>query len=93
MTKHMEDYCIDVNTSILNKHQDQLDNLEYQFTDTYTAVVDLFKDQLQETKCQEDIHDDLTFEIQVYMDRYSYSVDIEDIATQIYKDFKIKGAE
>lgn len=87
------DYMLCATTAALNKHQDRLDNKEYQFTDTYTAIVSLFLDQLTVSTVQEDIHDDLIFEIQVYAERYSYDLDIDEMATQIYKDFKIKGAE
>mgnify|MGYP000450895305 CR=1 FL=1 len=87
------DYGVCVTTRLLDTHQDKLDNTEYQFNDTYRSIVTLFLDQLTETSVQEDINDDLTFEIQVHIERYSYNLEVEDVATQIYKDFKIKGAE
>ena len=86
------DYMLCATTAALNKHEDRKDNLDYQFQDTYTAVVAMFKEELADTQYQEDINDDLVFEIQVYIERYSYSIEIEDVAKQIYKDFDIKGA-
>ncbi len=93
MKNYMQDYSIDVNTRLLDTYLDKLDNYAYQFDDTYGSIVAEFKDQLLKAECQEDVHDDLVFEIQVYSERYDYSIDIDEMATQIYKDFGLKGAE
>jgi len=89
----IEDYGIYIATRALNTHQDKLEDTTANFNYTYRAVVDMFLDQLIPTTVQEDIHDDLIFEIQVYTERYSYNIDVEEMAKLIYKDFKIKGAE
>lgn len=90
---YQEEYSVCVNTRLLNTYETNKDMLYYQTNDTFNAMMRAFKDELSEATCIEDIESDLQFETQIYIDRYSYDVDADDICGLIYKEYELKGAE
>ena len=75
-----------------DKHLDRIDALDQEFSVIYSHAVNLFKDELENNIAQEDIYDDLYFEIQIEIERLAYSINVEDVMKAIYRDYNIKEA-
>lgn len=93
MTKQMEEYSLCANTALLDRHLNQQDKQDEAFNYVYEKIVYMFQDQLEVCECQENIHDDLIFEINYLIERDAWDVNGNDLIEQIYKDFKIEGAK
>lgn len=93
MTKQMEDYAVCVSTALINKYEKSQDKRDEAFKYVYDKTIHLFKNDLENCECQEDINDDLIFEVGYIIDRDSWDVEREEIVKAIYSDYNIKGAE
>ena len=82
-----------VNSALIDKYLNEEDKKDQAFEYVYDKAVHLFQDQLEEAECQEDIHDDLIFEVQYIIERDSWDVDRDEVVNRIYSDYDIKGAE
>ena len=81
-----------VNTILLDKYLDAQDFREEATEYVYKKIVFMFKDQLEEAECKEDIYDDLIFETQCFIDYDSFDADAHEVVKQILSDFDIKDA-
>ena len=88
-----QEHSICVNSNLIDKHLDSQDKQDAEFEYVYSKAVYLFRDQLEANPSQEDINDDLVFEVQYIIDNDSWDVDLESVIKQIYSDFNIKVAE
>jgi len=87
------DYAVCATTHAIDKHLDQLDNIEEANTYVYDKMVSLFVDQLETAECIEDIEDDLTFEVDYLIERDSLGADREDVLKAIYSDYNLEGCK
>jgi len=87
----LKDLC--TNSMAADAHINQQEQQDNHFNETYLAIENLFKEDLKEVPTIEDIEADLLFEIQCHIERYSYNINKEDVAKQLYKNYEIMGAE
>ena len=85
-------YDLCVNTILLDKYLNTQDFREEAEEYVYKKIVFMFKDQLKEATCTEDIYDDLLFETQCFIDYDSFDADAHEVVKQILSDFDIKDA-
>ena len=91
MSEYNHTVC--VNTALINKHIDLLDDKARSLANVYASMVSIFRDQLETCECIEDINDDLSFEVQYMIERDAWDTTTEEVLKSIYSDFDIKGAK
>jgi hypothetical protein len=89
----MQDYQVCVNSALINNYLTQQDKKDQALEYVCDKIIYLFKDQLETCECQEDIHDDLSFETDYIIDRDSWDTTTEEVIKSIYSDFDIKVAK
>jgi len=87
----LKDLC--ANSMSADAHINQQEQQDNHFNDTYLAIENLFKEDLELLMYVEEIEADLLFEIQCHIERYGYNIDKEDVAEQLYKNYEIMGAK
>jgi len=87
-----QEHTLCVNTAMIDKHLNEQDNRDKAFDYVYKKIVYMLREELEECQCQEDIHEDLRFEVQYIIDHDSIDADADEVVSRIYSDFDIKGA-
>ena len=86
-------YGMRANTVAIDKHLNERDQQETAETYVYDKMVSLFKDQLEEAICIEDVHDDLSFETEYLIERDAWDVEAESVLKRIYSDYNLEGCK
>lgn len=88
---NLKDIC--VNTLYINNYLDEQDKDESAITHVYDNMVGMFRIELEEATCIEDVYDDLSFELNYLIERDAYDIKAKDVLKRIYSDYNLKGAK
>lgn len=78
-----------VNTILIDKHLNSIDAEDASFNYAYDKLIALFRDDLENVFCREDIDSDLTFEAQCLVEDEELGINYLDVVEQIYSDYDL----
>lgn len=81
-----------VNTTLTDKHYDDLENIQKHIDLTIEAMIIEF-DLLKTDLTKEELEYDLLFSINQFINLNGYNLDGNDIMEQIFEEFEIEGAK